>query len=281
VSYADSLLASGERIILVAHQHWFILIRRAIWAIVALVAFVLIGGFALLNSSNSGLIWTLLGWAALALLVYGIVAFAYSAINFRSQEFVITSRRIIHASGVITKKAADSSLEKINDAVLTETLFGRMFGYGDLEVLTASESGVEKLEMLRDAKGFKKAMLEAKHELEIELTRPSMPALRTTDATTVEPAPAPAPAGVPAPAWGGAPTPAMAAGAAAGAATADDAPMVPPAAAPSTGDQAPTTHVDNTNEVANALERLGQLRDQGVITPEEFEAKKADLLSRL
>jgi hypothetical protein len=276
VSYADSLLASGERINLVAHQHWFILVRRAMWAIIALVAFVLIGGFALLNSSNSGFIWTLLGWAALALLVYGIAAFAYAAINFRSQEFVITSRRIIHASGVITKKAADSSLEKINDAVLTETLFGRMFGYGDLEVLTASESGVEKLEMLRDAKGFKKAMLEAKHELEIELTRPSMPAMRTADTTTVESASTAVPA--PAPTWGGSPTPAAAA---AGGAAAADVPPVAPAPVAATADQAPTTHVDNTNEVANALERLGQLRDQGVITPEEFEAKKAELLSRL
>jgi hypothetical protein len=27
--------------------------------------------------------------------------------------------------------------------------------------------------------------------------------------------------------------------------------------------------------------RLGQLRDQGLITPEEFEAKKAELLGRI
>jgi hypothetical protein len=39
--------------------------------------------------------------------------------------------------------------------------------------------------------------------------------------------------------------------------------------------------VDTADEVADALARLGDLRDQGVITPEEFEAKKADLLSRL
>jgi hypothetical protein len=39
--------------------------------------------------------------------------------------------------------------------------------------------------------------------------------------------------------------------------------------------------VNTTDEVANALERLGALRDQGVVTPEEFEAKKAELLGRL
>ena len=102
---------------------------------------------------------------------------------------MITSRRIIHSEGVINKRATDSSLEKINDAVLVESFFGRIFGFGDLDVLTASESGIEKLRMLRDAKSFKKAMLEAKHELEIEYTRPTMPPVRAADARRPPPRP--------------------------------------------------------------------------------------------
>lgn len=35
------------------------------------------------------------------------------------------------------------------------------------------------------------------------------------------------------------------------------------------------------SDILNALERLGQLRDKGVLTEEEFHAKKSDLLSRL
>lgn len=34
-------------------------------------------------------------------------------------------------------------------------------------------------------------------------------------------------------------------------------------------------------DVFDRLRRLGELRDTGVVAPEEFEAKKADLLSRL
>ena len=83
---------------------------------------------------------------------------------------------------MINKRATDSSLEKINDAVLSESLFGRMFGFGDLDVLTASEEGIERLRMLRDAKDFKKAMIEAKHELEIEVARPVMPPIRSEPA---------------------------------------------------------------------------------------------------
>ncbi len=39
--------------------------------------------------------------------------------------------------------------------------------------------------------------------------------------------------------------------------------------------------MDTADEVADALERLGDLRDRGILTPEEFAAKKAELLERL
>jgi hypothetical protein len=246
MGYADTLLASGERIIRIAHQHWFILIWRARWAVLGLLIALLLTILRLINPDASGLLWDILGWAAVILIVIGIVGLVWGALTFRSQEYVITSRRLIHAEGVINKKASDSSLEKINDAILVESIFGRMFGFGNLEVLTASESGIEQLRMLRDAKDFKKAMLEAKHELELELTRPTMPPVRAA-----EPAPAPAPVPIPEP-----------------------APAAP--AAP-----APTPEADTADEVADALARLGDLRDKGIITPEEFDAKKTELLGRL
>ena len=44
----------------------------------------------------------------------------------------MTNRRVIQVEGVVNKHATDSSLEKINDAVLSQSIFGRMFGFGDL-----------------------------------------------------------------------------------------------------------------------------------------------------
>jgi uncharacterized membrane protein YdbT with pleckstrin-like domain len=49
----------------------------------------------------------------------------------------------------------------------------------------------------------------------------------------------------------------------------------PPAVAPA-APAAPTSH-----EIADAIERLAQLRDSGAITVEEFEAKKSELLDRM
>jgi uncharacterized membrane protein YdbT with pleckstrin-like domain len=238
MGYTESLLASGERVVRIAHQHWFILVWRARWAVLGLVIALVLTVLRVINKDTSGLLWTLLGWASLILVALGLLNLLWGVLRFRAEEYVISTRRIIHAEGVVNKKATDSSLEKINDAVLVESLFGRIFGFGDLDVLTASESGIEKLRMLRDAKDFKKAMLEAKHELELELTRPTMPPMRAAD-----PAPVAAPVAPP-----------------------------PPVATP---------EIDTADEVAGALARLGDLRDKGIISPEEFEAKKAELLGRL
>ena len=53
--------------------------------------------------------------------------------------------------------------------MLTQSVFGRALGFGDLKILTASEAAISEFRMLRRPIEFKKAMLEAKHEYEIEV----------------------------------------------------------------------------------------------------------------
>ncbi len=43
----------------------------------------------------------------------------------------------------------------------------------------------------------------------------------------------------------------------------------------------PQPHGPASSDVVNLLEKLGQLRDAGILTPEEFATKKTELLSRL
>jgi uncharacterized membrane protein YdbT with pleckstrin-like domain len=230
-------MASGERAVRRAHQHWFMLVWDARFGVLALlIALVLL--LVRVLSGGNGLFFDILGWATLILFIVGVVRLVWGYLRYQNEEYTITNRRIIHSEGVINKQATDSSLEKINDAILKESLFGRMFGFGDLEVLTASESGIERLRMLRDAKDFKKAMLDSKHELEIELTRPTMPAMRTQE------------------------------------------PAAAPVAEPS-APAAPSEPEMTADEVSHALDRLADLRTRGLVSAEEFEAKRKELLARL
>jgi uncharacterized membrane protein YdbT with pleckstrin-like domain len=172
MAYADSLLATGERILLRERQHWFVLVAGARWAILALLLGFVVLVLRAAGNLPTGFLGDLLLWATIALLAGGALWALWAVLRWQNTEYVVTTRRIIACEGVVNRRAMDSSLEKINDAILTQPLIGRIFGFGDLEVLTASEAGIDRLRMLVDAPGFKRAMLDAKYTLEREIARP-------------------------------------------------------------------------------------------------------------
>src|SRR5215208_2415947 len=194
MAYIDSMLATGEQPIRRDHQHWFVLIADARYGIAAIAAAIAL--LFLSQNVGPGGPRDVLGYIILALVIGGIAYIGWQALRWMNEEYVVTTRRVLQLEGVINKRVLDSSLEKINDAVLTQSLFGRMFGFGDLDILTAAESGISRLRMLRQADDFKRTMLEAKHDLELELSgaRPMPgPALRTSPLATPPPTPAPRP----------------------------------------------------------------------------------------
>jgi hypothetical protein len=237
--YADTLLADGERVVLRARQHWLatLIDGRYPWAL-------LVAGIVLLILSGAigEPFHTWLGWAVVVLIVVSILWLFRIYWAWWAQDYLVTNRRVIKVEGIVNKHTADSSLEKINDAVLDQNLFGRMLNYGDLDILTASDTTVDKYRMLEAAPRFKREMLNQKSALEQEYARPMMPSppLRAS-----VPNPSPEPATPP-----------------------------PPPGNPARPEMTP-------DDVTRTLASLADLRDRGAITPEEFEQKKTDLLARL
>ena len=126
--YADTLLADGERIALRTRQHWLatIIDGRYPWLIL-IAALVLL----LFSQGITGGPRDILGWVVLGLFVIAIAWLIRVYWNWWAQDYMITNRRVLKVEGIINKRSADSSLEKINDAVLDQNLFGRIFGYAD------------------------------------------------------------------------------------------------------------------------------------------------------
>jgi Bacterial PH domain/Short C-terminal domain len=235
--YADGLIADGEHILLRTRQHWFSIVAYtvAFWVMVA----VAIGFFILKQIID----WDPLAWIALISLVGAIVWILWRYASWTFQDYIITNRRVMQVEGILNKVSRDSSLEKINDAVLRQGLFGRLLHFGDLEVLTASDTTVDQFKMLNDAANFKKTMLNAKYALEREVASPMpSPPLRAPSQATPS-----------SDSSGSATHPA-----------ADEEPMAM-----------------SSEEVTDTLHRLADLRDRGAISPAEYEAKKAELLDRL
>ena len=233
--YADRLLADGERVALRSRQHVLatFLEGRIAWALLILSVVVLVLDLQL----ASGIFRDLFGWVGLALLVIGLAWLGQIYLSWYSQDYLVTNRRVIKVEGIFSKRSADSSLEKINDAVLAQSVLGRMLGYGDLDIMTAAEESVDRYRMLSQAQTFKRTMLDEKHKLEQEAFQIPAPPLRAAPPPPSEPAP------------------------------------LPPAA--------PAPRQMSSDEITSALGDLADLRDRGAISPEEYEAKKQDLLGRL
>jgi len=85
-----------------------------------------------------------------------------------NRQYIVTSRRVMQTSGVFSKKVVDSSLDKVNDIKMNQSVFGRLFDYGDIDILTASELGVDHFERIANPIKFKTTMLNAKEDLNIE-----------------------------------------------------------------------------------------------------------------
>jgi uncharacterized membrane protein YdbT with pleckstrin-like domain len=144
------------------------------------------------------------------LLVFPVISMFKDVLEWQSRQFIITNRRVLQTAGVFNKSVIDSSLNKVNDVKMSQSFLGRIFGYGDIEILTASELGVNLFRRISDPILFKTTMMNAKE--------------RVND----EPAPAQGSTGIPA-----------------------------------------------------MIEQMDQLRRRGIITDEEFQEKKRELLSKL
>ena len=205
-TYLDSLLGKNENILLVTRQHWLVLLGEIlVESILAVAVIVLIT-----------MLWTLLpnplvGFGYLLLLL-PLGSLLRDYVIWANRKFIVTTRRVIQIAGVFSKNVTDSSLEKVNDVKMDQSVLGRLLDYGDIEILTASELGVNLFRRLGRPIRFKTAMLNAKENLE--------------------------------------------------------------------KDQA-TGGKRRGTDVPSLIAQLDELRQQGVLTEEEFQKKKAELLAKL
>ena len=213
MGYVESLMGQSEKILYLTRQHGIVLLRALFIDGLLAVLIVVLG--AILAPFTAGL-----GFLIYILLLLPIVHFGRQYLDWYNEQYIITNRRVVQVEGVINKHVIDSSLEKVNDVVLTQSFLGRFLNYGNVEILTGSEIGVNRLERIAGPVYFKTAMLDAKEKL------------GQLDAF-------------------------------------DGRARVVTSEAPTSGD------------VPELIGELDELRQKGIISQDEFEAKKKDLLSRI
>ena len=155
--YLHKILGENESIIFESRQSSLILIRDILPEI---FSFFMIGFLAIILNKISS-ISPFGNWLLLFVLLPA-ASLIKDILKWVNHKYVITNHRIIQIFGVLSKNVTDSSLEKVNDVKMQQSLWGRIFNYGDIEILTASEFGINRFTRISRPIAFKTAMLNAK-----------------------------------------------------------------------------------------------------------------------
>lgn len=166
VDYVKQQLGANEKIRYTERHHWIFFVAEMIkWILFAAAVLAVIIIFRVWWFEGASWVW----WLLLVFLVPA-ARIAWGFLSWRMNVYVLTNRRVIESTGVLSKRVADSSLEKLTDIVLKQSILGRMLDYGDIVVLTAAAgAGINNLRQIRKPMEFKTQMLDAKEELEHEL----------------------------------------------------------------------------------------------------------------
>jgi uncharacterized membrane protein YdbT with pleckstrin-like domain len=124
MSYVESQLLSGEKVVYRAHLHRLIFGWPVVLAALAIVAVVLelwIG---------SGTLW-LIAIALFAIaFVFGLVAW----VAYASSEFAVTNKRVIMKTGWIRRRSLETLLSKVESIGVDQGMTGRMLDFGTIVI---------------------------------------------------------------------------------------------------------------------------------------------------
>jgi membrane protein YdbS with pleckstrin-like domain len=214
MAFPRRLLGPDEELILDLRPHWLALVKPGLTTVVIFVAM----GLALAYVPS----WSFRGWVKLGIVLVALGLFAGIPLRrflaWITSEFVVTSDRVVHRSGVLSKRSMEIPLENVTDVRFEQGIVERLVGAGSLILESPGQYGQERFSHVANPEHVQKTI----YELTEENRR------RMAPVTPLAP--------VSAPARGGGPS------------------------------------------VADELAKLARLRQQGVLTEEEFQAQKARLL---
>ena len=160
--YLQRLLGENEKIVHSSRQHWFLLLGSLLLEIF-FIAVILAGVFLNYLFLPKFLLFGIV--IGLVLFLIPFISMLKDILEWQNRQYIVTNRRVLQTTGVFNKSIIDSSLEKVNDVKMVQSFLGRIFDFGDIEILTASELGVNLFKRIHDPVLFKTSMMNAKEKL--------------------------------------------------------------------------------------------------------------------
>jgi uncharacterized membrane protein YdbT with pleckstrin-like domain len=131
-------LLPGERLLVSSSRHWVVLLRPIATTILA--AIVLLVVLTLLPLAGELRLFLMLGVALAGILIINLYYWGW-----RAHEYVLTDQRVIINEGIVSKFSRSIAIDRIQDLTTFQGLWGRTWGFGDIELESAGREGAEML----------------------------------------------------------------------------------------------------------------------------------------
>ncbi len=141
-------LKKDEQILVIIRQHWIKLVLPVFaWLVLSTLLIVWL-------QNSTALIITL------AAALYPIAAY----LNWKNNLWCVTSLRVVDESGFFSRYSKESPLDKINNVEYDQSIWGRILGYGNVDIQTAAEMGETTYSMIHRPKLLKDTITHAQEE---------------------------------------------------------------------------------------------------------------------
>lgn len=142
-------LKKDEKILLITRQHWLKLVLPCF-------AWLLLTILLIWWRADSAAVWIIILLTAL----YPLIEY----VNWRHNLWSVTNLRIVDETGFFTRYSKESPLDKINNVEYDQSVWGRLFGYGNVDIQTAAEMGETKYMLIHHPKLLKDTITHAQEE---------------------------------------------------------------------------------------------------------------------
>jgi uncharacterized membrane protein YdbT with pleckstrin-like domain len=133
----DDLLPE-ERLLAIARRHWVVLLRPILVVIFGAVICAVV--VALLPLAGEPRLFGLLGVIVAALVVLNLYYWGW-----RSHQYILTDQRVILNEGLLARFSRSIAIDRIQDVTTYQGIWGRAWGFGDIELESAGRDGGEWL----------------------------------------------------------------------------------------------------------------------------------------
>ena len=163
--YPKDLIQDGETLALDLRPHWWYFSRNIFTGIPLFILLVIVLNVDDDNIREYG------GW------IVGIVVVVWAAwlvlkyFQWTMTYFVVTSRRVIYRTGVISKRGVEIPLERVNNINFHQRIIDRIIGAGDLDIESAGKDGQSHFDFIRHPDGVQ-------HEIYRQMEFRNMPQMQ-------------------------------------------------------------------------------------------------------